>query len=56
MEASGDGPLNIPEWERWINWLEKHKISWVNWSISDKNETCSMILPRADKKVDGLKN
>lgn len=50
MEASGDGPLNIPEWERWIDWLEKHKISWVNWSISDKNETCSMILPRADKK------
>ena len=29
--------------------MEKLQISWVNWSISDKNETCSMILPRADK-------
>ena len=50
MEASGDGPLNVEEWQRWIDWMEAHKISWVNWSISDKNETCSMILPRASKK------
>ena len=37
------------EWTRWVEWLESKKISWVNWSISDKNETCSMILPRANK-------
>lgn len=49
MEASGDGPLNVPEWQKWIDLMEKLQISWVNWSISDKNETCSMILPRADK-------
>ena len=49
MEASGDGPLNVEEWQHWIDWMEVHKISWVNWSVSDKNETCSMILPRADK-------
>lgn len=49
MEASGDGPLNMEEWQCWIDWMEKHKISWVNWSISDKNETCSMLLPRAHK-------
>ena len=36
-------------WTRWVEWLESKKISWVNWSISDKNETCSMILPRANK-------
>ena len=49
MEWTGDGPGDIPEWTRWVEWLESKKISWVNWSISDKNETCSMILPRANK-------
>ena len=49
LEASGDGPLNVPEWQKWIDLMERLQISWVNWSISDKNETCSMILPRADK-------
>ena len=49
MECTGDGPLDIPEWTLWVEWLESKKISWVNWSISDKNETCSMILPRANK-------
>ena len=49
MECTGDGPLYIPEWTRWVEWMESKKISWVNWSISDKNETCSMILPRASK-------
>ncbi len=49
MECTGDGPINYEEWQRWVDWLENHKISWINWSISDKNETCSMLLPRASK-------
>lgn len=47
MEATGDGPLNVTEWELWIEWMEKNKISWVTWSVSDKNETCSVLLPSA---------
>jgi len=47
MEASGNGPLNEAEWQQWIDVMEQHKISWVNWSVSDKDETCSMLLPRA---------
>uniref|UniRef100_A0AB33JBQ5 Glycoside hydrolase family 5 domain-containing protein n=1 Tax=Prevotella sp. GTC17260 TaxID=3236796 RepID=A0AB33JBQ5_9BACT len=47
MEASGDGPLNMEEWQKWIDLMESKKISWVNWSISDKKETCSMLLPSA---------
>ena len=39
-EASGDGKID-PESE------ERLGISWVCWSISDKNESCSMLLPRA---------
>lgn len=50
MEASGNGPLNEAEWKRWIDWSEKHKISWITWSISDKNETCSVLLPTASSE------
>jgi endoglucanase len=43
MEASGDGPINKDEWQKWIDWSEKNKISWITWSVSDKNETCSVL-------------
>lgn len=46
-EANGDGRLGVEEWETYVDWMESRKISWVAWSVSDKNETCSMLLPRA---------
>ena len=46
MEHTGNGFLDIPEWTRWVEFMEKNHLRWVNWSISNKNETCSMILPR----------
>ena len=49
MEASGDGPLNEEEWQKWVDLMENLKISYACWSLSDKNETCSMLLPRAQK-------
>jgi len=64
MEASGDGALNIEEWTKWIEWAEDRKVSWITWSVSDKNETCSVLLPSAssegnwkdsDLKESGLK-
>ncbi len=48
MEATGDGPINYEEWNKWIEWSEKNNISWVTWSVSDKDETCSVLLPSAD--------
>ena len=50
MEANGDGPLDTIEWNAFVEWMEASKISWVAWSVSDKNETCSMLLPRASSK------
>jgi endoglucanase len=64
MEATGNGPLNETEWNEWITWSEKNKISWITWSVSDKDETCSVLLPTAssngnwnakDLKPSGLK-
>lgn len=47
MEASGDGKLDVAEWQRWIDWMEKNKLSWITWSLSDKDETCSMLTKEA---------
>ena len=59
MEASGDGNIDKEEWQKWINWSEKNKISWITWSVSDKNETCSVLKSGAasdgEWKTDDLK-
>ncbi|WBL41190.1 glycoside hydrolase family 5 protein [Algoriphagus halophytocola] len=47
MEASGDGPIDEASWASWLSWMESRKISWAAWSIADKDETCSMLLPTA---------
>ena len=47
MEASGDGRLDKKEWNEWLQWMKRHHISWAAWSVSDKNETCSMFYPSA---------
>ncbi|MBI1343631.1 MAG: cellulase family glycosylhydrolase [Terrimonas sp.] len=49
MEATGDGPINDEEWMKWINWAEKNKISWITWSVSDKDETCSVLQTTASE-------
>lgn len=43
-EASGDGPADFAETDRWIAWMDEHKISWANWSINDKPETASALV------------
>lgn len=64
MEASGDGALNEAEWNKWIEWAEAKKISWVTWSVSDKDESCSILQKTAssdggwtekDLKLSGIK-
>ena len=47
MLHTGDGPLNEIEWQAWIDWAEQNGVSWITWSVSDKNETCSVLLPTA---------
>jgi endoglucanase len=47
MEATGDGPLNHEEWQKWIDWMEARGLSWITWSVSDKDETCSVLKKSA---------
>lgn len=64
MEATGNGPINDEEWQKWIEWMEANRLSWITWSVSDKDETCSVLKMSAasegnwkdsDLKESGLK-
>lgn len=50
MEASGDGPIDYKEWDAFVQWMDTRKLSWIAWSVSDKKETCSVLLPVAKSK------
>jgi len=47
MEATGDGPLDMKAWQEYIDWMENRKLSWITWSVSDKEETCSILKKSA---------
>tara|TARA_R110000868_G_scaffold51116_1_gene162395 strand:+ start:11398 stop:11718 length:321 start_codon:yes stop_codon:yes gene_type:complete len=49
---SSDG---IVAWQEYIDWMESKKISWITWSVSDKEETCS-ILKKSAKSNGNWKN
>jgi endoglucanase len=50
MDASGDGAIDSVEWNKYIQWCDEHKLSWLAWSVSDKNETCSVLKPTASSE------
>ncbi|MFW5774679.1 MAG: glycoside hydrolase family 5 protein [Chitinivibrionales bacterium] len=45
--ASGDGFLDSLGTMQWFEFLDENKISWCNWSIADKDETASALIPGA---------
>lgn len=47
MEATGDGPLDYDNWQTWRDWADARNISWITWSVADKDETTSFLLPQA---------
>lgn len=56
MKADGNSAIDYKSWNTWIDWMEDNKISWVSWSISDKNETCSMLNTSAADKGNWSEN
>jgi endoglucanase len=52
MEASGDGPIDQAEWNKFLNWMNDRELSWIAWSVSDKVETCSVLNPSAASNGD----
>lgn len=47
MNADGNGPLDAESFGEWTGWMAGRNISFLMWSLSDKDETCSMLLPSA---------
>jgi endoglucanase len=46
-EATGNGAVSEAETKLWMSLLAQHQISWANWSLNDKDETCSALRPGA---------
>lgn len=49
-ESTGDGPMDGASWAEWCSWAGQKGISMMMWSLSDKDETCSMLLPAASSE------
>ncbi|MGN0230310.1 MAG: glycoside hydrolase family 5 protein [Muribaculaceae bacterium] len=47
MLHTGDGVFDMDSWEEWLKIARENSISWIAWSISDKVESCSMLVPGA---------
>ena len=64
MDANGDLAIDYAEWDKYVKWMKEKKLSWITWSVSDKDETCSVLKKGAsanggwtdkDLKESGLK-
>jgi len=43
MNYDGNGSIDYDEWNKWMQLIYENKLSWIAWSIADKDETCSML-------------
>ena len=42
--ADGNGGIYLEESKKWIDFLDEKNISWINWSLTDKNESSALLL------------
>ena len=45
VEATGNGPLDLASSNAWWEWAEANHISWLNWSVTDKDESSAALKP-----------
>lgn len=48
---SGDDGLYLEESAQWLDYLNKNQISWINWSLCDKEESSAALIPGADPNM-----
>lgn len=56
VEASGDGTPDRASLSRWLEFIDAHKISHLNWAINDKDEGASALVEGADPDGDWFSN
>ena len=54
-DASGQGAVNVPEADKWMEMLNDNSISYCVWNISNKGETCALIKSYVNK-TNGFKH
>lgn len=42
-EANGDGAFDKDKTKVWLDWAEANQLSWVNWNLTDKEETTAIL-------------
>jgi endoglucanase len=40
-----DRKVYLKEAEKWLDWMNQHQISWINWSLCDKDESSAALRP-----------
>ena len=43
--ADGNGGVFLEESDKWFNFIKENNLSYVNWSLADKNESSALLLP-----------
>lgn len=51
--ASGTGGPFINASEEWLSFFDEHKISWINWSLCNKNETSAALKGLQQEFMEG---
>jgi len=49
--ASGGKGLSVKEFEKWLEFMEKYRLSYVIWNLSDKDESSALLRPGTDPKA-----
>lgn len=47
VEATGNGPVDMASSQKWWDWAERNGVSYLAWSIGDRNETSAALQPGA---------
>ena len=42
-DASGNGGVYLDEADKWMSFINENNLSWVNWSLTDKNESSALL-------------
>ena len=42
-ESDGNGIFDLGKSNKWLQWMERNKLSWANWNITDKKETTALL-------------
>ena len=51
-DASGDGGPYLDETQKWIDFMKENNLSFINWSLSNKDEKSAILKPGYNKITD----